>query len=199
MVAAKKKLAQDDDPFLNPSKVVRPKPAQRRLELRNSIWPGSPRYTWDRKAVKGFTTVPRLLPHICHLITELHKSGDASMVYIELWCRSYDESFLEIENYDEMAFAAGYSGSRAVRTWSERMRVLRSLGFIDTRQSGNVEFGMVLLLDPLIACANLRFRPKKPGNPVVSNEWWSAFVARAAKIGAVVPQHYTAIDLDAKE
>jgi len=156
---------------------------QRREALREQLWPNSSSAIWSRHENYGFTTIPRLLPLVMSLITRLSKKGDPSMVYLGLWTRAFDQGI--ISNPDEvvMAYEAGYSGTRAVRSWRERIFALRELGFIKIRSQGNREIGHVLILNPLAVCAKL-FKAK-PNE--VSEEWWTAFVARANEIGAALP------------
>jgi hypothetical protein len=100
---------------------------------------------------------------------------------LELWCKDWGQGIISIQDEQECAFAAGYSGNRAVRTWKERMYALVELGFILAKQEGNREYGQVLLLNPLAVAARLR------GEGRVSDEWWTAFVRRANDIGAKIP------------
>jgi len=58
------------------------------------------------------------------------------------------EGFIEIKDEQEHAYGSGYSGSRAVRTWQERMRILEKLGFIKVKQVQNRTYGCVLLVHP---------------------------------------------------
>jgi len=108
-------------------------PAQRRQELRDELWPDASKIVWNRKAEKGFCTIPRTLPLIMTLINHLSPKGkgDASRVYHELWCHAYDEGFVTLSDEGEHAYAAGYvTPGRGIRSWRERLEVLRDLGFI---------------------------------------------------------------------
>jgi hypothetical protein len=163
---------------------TRKTPDEKRAELRESLWPGSPDWGWDRRAAKGFATVPRLLPWILHLLKHLaagSKTGDPSPAYVELWCRSYDEGLVVINDEEECAFAAGYASNRAFRTWSAHMVHLVDLGFILACRQGNREFGKVLLLNPLAIAVQLHEVNKTPDG------WWSSFFQRAQEIGAKLP------------
>lgn len=155
---------------------------RRRLALRDDLWPGFQDLVWSRHTVKGFTTIPRLLPLVMHLIKQLAPTGDPSKAYIELWCRAFDEGFVTINNEADSAYAAGYDSSRAERTWSAHMWQLEKLGFIKIKKLGNREIAYVLLINPLQVCSDLHNNNRVPA------EWWIAFLARASEIGAVIPE-----------
>lgn len=163
-------------------KSKRKSPAQKRIELRDSLWPGSDKLIWDRHNNKGFGTIPRLLPLILQLIKKLSDKGDSSMVYFELWARNMDEGIISKIDSDECAYASGYNGARAVRTWRDHIFQLESLGFIKTKQAGNKEYAHILIINPLLVCQQLRNKNKVP------EEWWTAYVQRASEIGAKLPE-----------
>lgn len=156
-------------------------PARRRKVLRDALWPGSEGWIWHRSSNQGFTTIPRLLPLVLHLIRRLARKGDPSTVYMDLWARTYDEGIVSIDDEEECAYGSGYTGTRAVRTWREHMLNLVELGFILARRDGNREYGQVLILNPLGVSARLHAEGKLPEG------WWTAFVRRASEIGAVIP------------
>jgi hypothetical protein len=172
------------DPFAAVPKDPRKKQAERRLALRNEFFPGSEDEVWTRHGTKGYATVPRLLPLVAALIKDLSKSGDPSSVYLELWSRVFDEGLVAIEREDECAFASGYTGTRAVRTWRERMDLLIDLGFIRVHASGNRRYANVLIVNPLLVVSGMR----KRGKPRIPDEWWAAFVQRASEISAEIPR-----------
>ena len=157
-------------------------PARRREKMRDSLWSDSAEMVWNRKTATGFTTIPRLLPLVTALITELAPKGDPSRVYVELWSRVFDEGLVTILDESENAYCAGYTGTRATRTWRERMLTLSELGFVRFKPVGNREIGQVLLLDPLGVCHRLHKEQRVP------DEWWSMFVKRATEIGAEIPK-----------
>ena len=157
---------------------------KRRTDLRDLLWPGSENWIWDPEQSIGFTAVPRVLPLVTHLIKILAgggKSGDPSSAYVDLWCRDYGQGIVTIMDEERAAYSAGYSSSRAHRTWKEHMRSLVKMGFILAKKDGNREFGQVLLLNPLRVCETLNAEGKVP------EEWWTAFVNRAIEIKAVLP------------
>ena len=171
-------------------------PDKKRIQLRDQLWPGSSQWIWDfsdKEKVKGFATVPRLLPWVMHLIKHLSTGGDPSSAYLELWCRDFGQSIIEITDEQECAYAAGYASTRAVRTWREHMLKLVEMGFIRVQPSGNREYGQVLLLHPLAVCRRLHEEGKTPEG------WWPAFVARATAISAEVPPVLDFPKKDAKQ
>ena len=117
------------------------------------------------------------------LLRQLTRSagGDPTSVYMELWARVYDEGYLQISNPMDNIYASGYSRSRAVRTWQERMRLLEDHGFVRIKPNGAQEFGHILLVNPLLVAARLKSDGRVP------DEWWAAFLSRVDEIGAEVP------------
>jgi hypothetical protein len=172
------------DPESPKNKRDRRRANQRREDLRNELWPRSAGEFWSRKTNDGFGTIPRVLPLMTVLLRHLTKKkgdGDATSVYIDLWARVYDEGYVQITNPIDNAYSSGYSGSRAQRTWQERMRLLEDHGFIKIAANGAQEYGHVLIMNPLLLAARLRHEGKVP------DEWWAAFRSRADEIGAVIP------------
>src|SRR5260221_4028582 len=92
-----------------------------RISLREELWPGSCDEIWDitDAELKGFATVPRLMPLVLHLIRILveKNGGDPSSVYFELWCRDFGQGLVQISDEQECAYFSGYSSTRALRTW----------------------------------------------------------------------------------
>ena len=127
---------------------VKKSAAQRRLELRDSIWPGADQLVWTRHKDDGYSTVPRTLPLIMTLMNLLEGAADASRVYGELWSRVSDEGFIELADDADHAYASGYVSPRGVRTWGERMQLLVKLGFIQVKPRGSRRYGYVLLIHP---------------------------------------------------
>ena len=119
-----------------------------------------------------------------HLIKRLSPKGDPSCVYFELWARAFDEGIITIGDESACAYASGYTGNRADRTWREHVFTLAELGFIKVKPRGNREIGHILLLNPLAVCAG----HKADTNTDVPDEWWSAFLHRANEIGATIPK-----------
>jgi hypothetical protein len=111
-----------------------------------------------------------------------NKTGDPSPAYWDLWCRSFDYGIVTIKNEEECAFAAGYSGNRAFRTWSAHMMKLVELGFILACRDGNREFGQVLLLNPLAVVVAMNDQGNLPDG------WWASFFGRASDISTTLPK-----------
>ena len=145
--------------------------ADRRANLKHEYWPKES--AWNGAGV-GWFKGPRTLPLILALLADkkLTAGRDVSRVYLELMARHMDGGVVEVGNEADHAYAAGYTGSRAIRTWTERMRILERLGFIKSRHIGNQRYKLVLLVDPLVAVANLR----KQGS--VSLDWMEVYLLR---------------------
>jgi hypothetical protein len=108
--------------------------AESRVQLRKRLFPHvSEDHLWLRAKSTGFTTIPRALPLILTLMDRLSKGKPVSATYFELWCRMFDECFINLKPR-EMAFHAGFSGQRAEQTWAERMMILERLQFIETQE-----------------------------------------------------------------
>lgn len=126
------------------------KMTKRTLDLRAQLWPELDESSlWNRTTAKGFTTIPRAMPHILDILDSLAGKGmPVSKVYLSLWCRVFDEGMLEIKSYEDLAYESGFSGQRAVTTWKQRMTLLVSLGFILAEEGTRGEYDYILLLNP---------------------------------------------------
>jgi len=153
-------------PFLNTA-------ALKREALREQVWPGSSTEVWNRKTEKGFTTIPRTLGLIMTLIEELverKKGHDVSRVYFELWCRSFDEGF--IDNLDEEASASPLGSPLSVVSILARThRYTRRAWFRSNRTEGNKAQGYVLLEDPhkVIKALQAQNRIRRNGGEHISS------------------------------
>ena len=106
--------------------------ARQKLALRDSLWPTLDEdLLWLRLRSDGWLSVPRAMPLLMKVMDNLSKGKPVSSTYFDLWCRTYDDSFIVANKPREMAFFSGYTGERAERTWASRMRILEQLGFID--------------------------------------------------------------------
>lgn len=152
----------------------------RQLEVRNKLWPDvSDKMTWNRRVRDGFVTMPRSMPLIMRIMDHMAGKGSpVSQVYLDLWCRTFDEAFLQITKTEEMATYAGFSGQRAVRTWKERLSKLVELGFIDIKYGLSKEVQFALILNPYHVIA------KAYAEGDVPVEMWNALMVRSAEIGA---------------
>jgi hypothetical protein len=161
------------------------KAAARRLQLRESLWPGIETQLWHRTKEDGWSTIPRTLPLIMTLIDLLKPGRDASRVYLELWCRQFDDSFVQIDDDEALAYSCGYlTPTRNVRSLRERLDLLEVLGFIETKPSGSRKYGYVLLLHPHKIAKRIR---ERHSNPEIRDKWWGAWTKRALEVGASIP------------
>ncbi|MFM9976854.1 MAG: hypothetical protein ACKVOP_02250 [Sphingomonadaceae bacterium] len=152
----------------------------RQLEARAKIWPDVTNLMlWDRSERDGFSTVPRAMPLIMNIMDGLSDKGfPVGQTYLELWCRLYDELFLTLNRPEEMAFYAGFTGQRAVRTWKDRVKRLADLGFIDLKSGPLGDMSYAIFFNPyhVIKRAYLK------GD--VQEDKYRALVIRANEIGA---------------
>lgn len=123
----------------------------KRAALRETFWPGLQEHElWLRTKRSGFTTIPRTMNLIGRIMDQLSGKGHPVFsTYLTLWCRVYDEAFVEIRNDREVAFESGFSGTRGEVTWRGRMRKLQELGFVDIKPGLASEFQYVLILNPV--------------------------------------------------
>ena len=122
---------------------------------RDAMWPDATTEVWDRKKHKGFTSIPRTLPLVMLAMDSLCKNAPPSVPYFVLWARAFEEHFLTIENPAVMAAESGYTGQRAVTTWTGRMRSLVQLGFIEAKRGPTGDFQFVLIRNPNLAMEKL--------------------------------------------
>lgn len=141
----------------------------RREQRREEFWPNED--VWTGENEKGFFMAPRTLSLIIALLDSKKISGslDPGKVYFELWTRHIDSGLIELGTEASHAYAAGYTGSRAIRTWRERMRVLEKHGFIKIQSIGNEVYKYVLLVHPTLAIQQLRQKG------LVPEDWWKAY------------------------
>lgn len=157
-----------------PGRTAQKSKMQKRLEaLRDQLWGKlDPDTLWNINN-KSFVSIPRTMPHILKLIDELTVGTPASSAYFSLCCRNwFDNSMVEVKDRSEMAFESGFTGPRAVTTWTSRMRLLRKLGFIDAKESDH-EFRYVLILNPHVVLKRLASENKIP-----RMEFYTAMVGR---------------------
>ncbi len=140
------------------------KGAEKREKIRQSLFPIEE--AWIGETEKGWFRAPRTLPLVLSLIDAKDLSGKVrtSSVYIELWARNMGEGLIEMEEPESHAYFAGYTGSRGVRTWQERMRLLEERGFIKVKPAGNRAYGYVLLVHPANIIEKLNAQGKLPPN-----------------------------------
>lgn len=156
-------------------------PNMKRAALRDTFWPDiSGKSLWLRKERIGFTTLPRTMPLIGRIMDQLSGKGfPLFSTYLCLWCRVYDEAFVEIRNDREIAFEAGFAGTRGEVTWRTRMRRLQELGFIDLKPGLASDLQYVLILNPIIVIAELYKATEREHDPA-----YMALMARLIEVGA---------------
>lgn len=153
----------------------------KRLSLRATFWPEiDEKRLWLRGESVGFTTIPRTMNLIGRIMDQLSGKGFPLFgTYFTLWCRVYDEAFVEIRNDREMAFESGFSGPRGEVTWRARMRKLQELGFIDVRPGLASELQYVLIYNPIHVIAEAY-----SVNSKVPDTAYIALMTRLIEVGA---------------
>lgn len=158
-----------------------------RTTVRERFFGGVP--VWTGEGNKGWFRSPRTLPLLLTLLRSkaLSDRQDPSTAYLALWARMVDGGVIEITNEQALAYEAGYTGNRALRTWRERMKMLVDLGFIEAKQIGNEPYRWVALLDPAVAVAKL----VKAGK--VDSAWQDAYDMRRIETKERAPVEVTEI------
>jgi hypothetical protein len=143
---------------------------ERREKYKEEYWPSDIAWTGERPEV-GWFRAPRTLPLILMLLSSKKVSGkqDPTRVYLELLARQRDTGIVEMATEADHSYAAGYPGSRGIRTWQERMKLLQDLGFIKSVRGGNLTHKFVLLIHPTIAVKKLHDGGK------VEKAWWDTY------------------------
>lgn len=157
--------------------------AERRVDLRDSLWPDAGKRVWSRQNEDGYCTVPRTLPLMGTLIRLLTKDLDAARAYFDLWGRVYDDGLVDVVDEEEFAASCGYATARRnIRTWRERIGALVDLGFVEVKPKGTKKFGYILLVHPHDVVQRLRKTRKND----VPDWWWSLFSKRIHEIVATL-------------
>lgn len=153
----------------------------KRLALRSTLWPEIKESSlWLRKEKVGFTTIPRTMNLIGRIMDQLSGKGfPLFSTYLTLWCRVYDEAFVEIRSEREAAIESGFGGPRGEVTWRARMRKLQVLGFIDIRPGLASNLQYILLYNPILVIADFY---KK--NNAVEDLVYTALTTRLIEVGA---------------
>ena len=158
--------------------------AQKR-RLRDSLWPDvGADELWDRKTSVGWLTVPRAMPLLLRAMDALAPKGKpVAATYLDLWCRTYDNSFVIASKPFEMAFCSGFSNERGRHTWTARIRQLEALGFILTKPGSSGPVNYVLLKNPFHV---IRRHIDEENLP---QEIANALLERMAEVGATDLDH----------
>lgn len=120
------------------------------------------------------TVIPKDMPLILSIMDDFARGSPVSSTYLGLWCKKYNEGFITIENYEEMAFDAGLVGQRAEQTWKIRMQTLSDLGFIDLKEDPAKHESYALIFDPFQVIEGLF----KRGAFGLRNEKYYALIGR---------------------
>lgn len=129
----------------------------KRIALRKNFWPEvEDDDLWIRTQRTGFTTIPRTMGLIGRVMDQLSGKGfPLFSTYFSLWCRVYDEAFVEVRNERELAFESGFNGPRGEVTWRSRMRRLHELGFIEVKPGLASDLQYVLIWNPIKVIAKV--------------------------------------------
>jgi hypothetical protein len=158
----------------------RKKIAKRQLELRNRIFPHVTQdWLWTRQIYNGFTTLPKAMPLMLTIMDDMAKGQPVSGTYLELWCRTFDECFVNLSKPREIAFHSGFSGQRAERTWRGRLTLLEELKFILLGEGPSGPASYALILNPYMVI-RWHHEHKSPG---LRSDKYNALMERAAEIG----------------
>jgi hypothetical protein len=158
----------------------RKKIAKRQQELRTRLWPEiGPDWVWSRHTHDGFTTLPKGMPLILSIMDDMAKGQPVSTTYLDLWCRTFEESFVTLSKPREMAFHAGFDGQRAERTWKQRLTILAELGFISLKEGPSGPASYALVLNPY-KVIKWHYDAKHAG---VRKDKFHALLERAIEIG----------------
>ena len=166
-------------PKKRPPRASGAKRSERQRDLIKRFWPNLEEDDiW--KAEAGYAQVPRTLTIISSIADNISGGQAVSKTYIELWCRSFEEGFVNTTNQQEFAFFSGFSGQRAQRTWLERMKKLQEMGFIKTQSGPSGEFSYCIILNPYKVIKK-HLDNNEPG---LTQAHYAALVTRAQEIGA---------------
>lgn len=153
---------------------------ERQLQVRGTLWPEiTDQMIWGGKKVHGFAMVPRVLPLMMSIMDDLSGKGfPVGQTYFEMCSRLMEERFLTLNRPEEMAFHSGFAGQRAVRTWKDRVKRLRDLGFIDVKEGPLGELSYAIVLNPY----HVIKRHYLDGKVLAAK--WQALVVRSLEIKA---------------
>lgn len=147
--------------------------------LRDTLWPDlDENLLWKYKESDGWLNIPRAIPIILKIMDTLSKGKPVSSTYLELWCRTFDDSFVVTNKPREMALFAGFTGERAERTWTHRVRILEDIGFIKIKEGSSGPISYVLILNPYLVIK----QHKEKG--MVSEQLYNSLLQRMSEVGA---------------
>lgn len=153
---------------------------ERAEEKRLKLWPDIPiEKNWNRKGSNGFTTVPRILTLTSTIMDALsEKNHRISATYLGLWCRVWDTGVVVIENEYELATEVGFTGTRRVYTWRDRIKQLAALNFIAIKDGPKGPYQYILIINPYHAL----YDHYMAGH--IQDHLWDAFIERIEEVGA---------------
>jgi hypothetical protein len=146
----------------------------KREQYKTEFWPDEIAWTGDRPE-QGWFRAPRTLPLVLKLLSDkkvTSSAADPGYVYLDLLARHRDSGIVEMASEADHSYSSGYSSSRGIRTWLERMKILENLGFIKSRRVGNQQYKFVLLVHPTIAVKKLHEKGK------IDPTWWDTYRQR---------------------
>jgi hypothetical protein len=130
---------------------------KKRRALRDQIWSDGSDVVFVAPRDEGYCrVVPRIVSLVGVLADHVKKrSGGLTATYIDLWLRTDNDGFVEVEDELECAACAGFLRGRALWSWRERVRELHRLGLIRVKEEGHREIRYILLLNPYDAVAHI--------------------------------------------
>ena len=158
--------------------------------LRDSLFEDAEDRLWDRNRFHGFATIPKTMPYVCRILDEMSKGQPLASTYVALWCATWDDAFIKLGRTPDLAFAAGFSGQRGVRTFQDRVRKLVELGFVEVAPSGAQALGLAYLPNPHIQIMRLHAAKIAPAGDLdmkmkaagMQAATYNAFIERAQEI-----------------
>lgn len=157
------------------------KVSEKTVALREKHWPElTEDELWNRKEFDGFTSIPRTIPLILNIIDDLTKGQPAGSTYLALWCKAFDEMYINLQNPEDMAYQSGFSGQRALRSWQLRMTALADLGFIKLAKGPRGSLSHAAIPNPHFVIRRLHAK-KQPG---LTDAAFESLLERASDIGA---------------
>ena len=152
---------------------------QQKAALRKSLWPNlDDKALWDWQTSDGWLNVPRAMPLLLQIMDRMSNGKPVSATYLDLWFRTYNDSFVVASSHRQMAFYSGFTGERAEHTWASRVRILAELGFIDVKSGPNGPISYILMWNPYQIVRRHR------GDGRVDERSYNALMERMIEIGA---------------
>ena len=151
---------------------------RQKAELRKSLWPElDEQRLWDWRNTAGWLNIPRAFPLLLQIMDRMSNGKPVSATYLDLWCRTYNDSFVVASNPRQMAFFSGFTGERAEHTWVSRVRILANLGFIDIKDGPSGPINYVLIWNPYEVMKRLRTEGR------VDTRSYNALMERMIEVG----------------